>query len=101
MEKAKIIYTHSVKADLKEINQWYSRIDKKIWSFFIKEFYLKINFISENALASEIKYDVSRIVFLRKFPYGIHYQFNEFKNEVEIYAVFHTSRNPENWIERK
>ena len=99
--KAEIVYTHFVKVDLKEINQWYRKIDKKLWIFFLKEFRLKINFIKENPLASEIKYDFYRIVFLQKFPYGIHYQFDDEKNIITIYSVFHTSRNPGNWIQRK
>ena len=99
--KAEIVYTHFVKVDLKEINQWYRKIDKKLWSFFLKEFRLKINFIRENPVALEVRYDITRIVFLKKFPYGIHYQFNEEKNIITIYSVFHTSRNPDKWIERK
>lgn len=97
--KAEIIYTHFVKIDLKEINQWYSKIDKRLWIFFIKEFHSKINFIRENPLASEVKYDDSRIAFLKKFPFGIHYQFDENRNIVKIFSIFHTSRNPENWKE--
>lgn len=99
--KAEIVYTHFVKIDLKDINQWYCKIDKRLWSYFLKEFHLKINFISENPVASELKYDLNRIVFLRKFPYGIHYQFDEGKNIVEVYAVFHVSRNPVIWESRK
>jgi len=99
--KAEIIYTHFVKIDLKEINQWYSKIDKRLWIFFSKEFNSKINFIRENPLASELKYDDSRIAFLTKFPFGIHYQFDEDKNIVKIFSIFHASRNPENWKERK
>ncbi len=71
--KTEIVYTHFVKMDLNEINDWYRKIDKKLWDFFLKEFCLKINFIKENPLASEIKYDFTRIVFLQKFPFGIHY----------------------------
>lgn len=76
----KLIYSQFVKMDLKEINYWYNEIDKKLWTQFIKEFLSKINFIKENPQSSEIKYDESRIVFLKKFPYGIHYYYNKEKN---------------------
>ncbi|MCW3169130.1 type II toxin-antitoxin system RelE/ParE family toxin [Chryseobacterium sp. 09-1422] len=99
--KAEIIYSQFVKIDLKEINQWYNKIDKRLWNFFLKGFRLKINYIRENPLALEVKYDVNRIAFLKKFPYAIHYQFDETENNVKVLAVFHTSRNPENWKERK
>ncbi len=92
----KIIYSHFVKQDLREINDWYREIDKKLWNNFIKEFRSKINFIKENPLSLELKYDDNRIIFLKKFPYGIHYFYNKEENLVEIYSVFHTSKNPEN-----
>lgn len=97
----KITYSHFVKNDLKEINDWYKGIDKKLWNIFIKEFRSKINFIKENPLSFEFKYDHNRIVFLKKFPYGIHYFYNKDKNLIEIYSVFHTSRNPDEWKVRK
>lgn len=97
----KLIYSHFVKDDLKEINEWYKKINKKLWNNFIKEFRLKVNFIKENPLSFEVKYDYNRIVFLKRFPYGIHYSYNEEENIIEIYSVFHTSRSPEHWKDRK
>jgi plasmid stabilization system protein ParE len=97
----KIIYSHFVKQDLREINDWDRKIDKKLWNNFIKEFRSKINFIKENPLSLELKYDDNRIIFLKKFPYGIHYFYNKEENLLEIYSVFHTSKNPENWKKRK
>ncbi|HJY13546.1 MAG TPA: type II toxin-antitoxin system RelE/ParE family toxin, partial [Flavobacterium sp.] len=84
----KIIYSHFVKQDLREINDWYREIDKKLWNNFIKEFRSKINFIKENPLSLELKYDDNRIIFLKKFPYGIHYFYNKEENLLEIYSVF-------------
>lgn len=97
----KLIYGHFVKYDLKEINDWYRKIDEKLWDKFRKEFRLKINFIKENPLSFELKYDDVRIVFLKKFPYGIHYSYDEQRNLIEIYSVFHTSRNHDNWKTRE
>jgi len=97
----RLIYSHFVQNDLKDINDWYKKIDKKFCNSFIKEFRSKINFIKENPLSCEQKYDSNRIVFLKKFPYGIHYFYNENKNLIEIYSVFHTSRNPESWDPKK
>jgi plasmid stabilization system protein ParE len=97
----KLIYSHFVKQDLKDINDWYRKIDRKLWNKFLNEFRYKINFIKENPLSFELKYDNNRIVFLKKFPYGIHYFYDEKKNVIEIYSVFHASRNPEQWKDRK
>ncbi|WP_294318923.1 type II toxin-antitoxin system RelE/ParE family toxin [uncultured Chryseobacterium sp.] len=99
--EAELIYSHFVKDDLKEIHDWYKKIDKKLWNQFKKEFQSKINFIKENPLTFEIKYDRQRILFLKKIPYGIHFIYDEKQNRIEIYSVFHTSRNPEQWSNRK
>ena len=99
--KAEVVYTDFVKNDLTEISQWYTKIDKKIWNSFTKEFRSKINFIRENPLSFEQKYDYNRVAFLKKFPYGIHYIYNKEKNLIEIYSVFHTSRDPDSWKTEK
>ncbi|WP_029298482.1 type II toxin-antitoxin system RelE/ParE family toxin [Chryseobacterium hispalense] len=93
----KLIYNRFVKDDLKEINEWYKEINKELWNSFTKEFRLRINLIKENPLSFELKYNNIRIVFLKKFPYGIHYSYNAEENVIEIYSVFHTSRDPEIW----
>jgi len=68
--KAELIYSHFVKSDLKEIHDWYKNIDKKLWNKFKQEFQSKINFIKENPLIFEIRYDRQRILFLKKFLMG-------------------------------
>lgn len=89
--KAELIYSHFVKSDLKEIHEWYKKIDKKLWNKFKEEFQSKMNFIKENPLTFEIKYDCQRVLFLKKFSYGIHFTYNERENIIEIYSIFHTS----------
>lgn len=101
MKKAKVVITQNADFDLKEIADWYNAKDKKLIWIFLKDFKEKVKYISENALACEIRYENFRIAYLRKFPFGIHYFYNEHKNLIEIYSVFHTSRNPEQWKDRK
>lgn len=84
-----MIYTHFVKDDLKEINGWYNKIDNKLWNNFVKEFRSKISFIKRNPLSLEQKYGNNRVAFLNKFPYGIHYLYDESKNTV-MYIPFFT-----------
>ncbi|MFC7346334.1 type II toxin-antitoxin system RelE/ParE family toxin [Chryseobacterium zhengzhouense] len=97
----KLIYSNFVKRDLKEIKDWYRKIDVKLWNDFVREFKSKVILIKENPLSFEIKYDEIRIVFLKRFPFGIHYFYDKEKNAIEIYSIFHTSRNPEQWKDRK
>ena len=36
--------------------------------------------------------------FISRFPYGIHYLFQN--SEITVIGVFHTSRSPQNWSKR-
>jgi len=97
----KIIYSKYVKDDLKDITQWYSRINNVLTKKFSSDFRNKISLIKDNPQSFEIKYENTRIVFLDNFPYGIHYELFETESCIKIYAIFHTSRNPQIWQERK
>jgi len=56
------------------------------------------NKISSNPLHYQKRYKNLRIHFIDKFPYGIHYLFEE--NAIKVFGVFHTSRSPRNWTSR-
>ena len=48
--------------------------------------------------AFQKKYKDIKIRFISRFPYGIHYTYND--NKIIVIAVFHTSRSPKNWSKR-
>jgi len=86
-----------VTEDLKEIAFWYNRQSKGLGMLFLKEIRKEIDKISKNPLAYEVRYADIRIAFIRKFPYGIHFEYLEKEKQVNVLAVFHTSQNPESW----
>ena len=66
-----------------------------------KKFFLQINkhfnSIKRNPKAFAIRYDKIRCLYLKKFPYMIHYKvFDELKI-VTVKAVFSTHQNPSKW----
>lgn len=101
MKRAKVVITKNADFDLLEISDWYNAKNKELIWVFLKDFKEKVKNISENPFAYEIRYESFRIAYLRRFSFGIHYYYNEEKNLIEIYSVFHTSRNPEFWKDRK
>jgi len=101
MKRAKVFITKNADFDLLEISDWYNAKNKELIWVFLKDFKEKVKNISENPFACEIRYESFRIAYLKKFPFGIHYYYNEERNLIEIYSVFHTSRNPELWKDRK
>lgn len=57
-----------------------------------------IDAILRNPEAFQKKYKDIKIRFISRFPYGIHYTYND--NKIIVIAVFHTSRSPKNWSKR-
>ena len=57
----------------------------------------KINSLKKDPYLFSIKYNTIRCRKIEKFPFLIHYEINEENKTVTIFAVFHTSRNPEIW----
>jgi len=53
------------------------------------------NYLERNPHLFQKKYQETRVVFLEKFPYGIHYFV--FRDTVKIIGVFNTRQNPEAW----
>jgi plasmid stabilization system protein ParE len=99
MKATKIISTYA-KEDLSDASKWYEQQLKGLGKRFLNEVKEGIEIISKNPLGFQIRYDECRIYFTKTFPYGIHYQYIESKNEIYIKAVFHTSRNSEIWGQR-
>lgn len=96
----RIEFSASVKADLKEIDDWYRKISKHLVERFYEEYNDEINFIRENPFSKEKKYDECRICNLNKFPFAIHYQYFESQNSILIIGIYHSSRNPNIWKRR-
>jgi plasmid stabilization system protein ParE len=95
--KIKVVVSESVKLDLLEAAHWYENAKKGLGKAFLLDIRNEKIRIAKNPKAFEIRYDSIRIAFTKKFPYGIHYEFFEETGLLIIHAVFHTSRNPDNW----
>ncbi len=54
--------------------------------------------ISRTPLAFQKKYKNVKVVFIQRFPYGIHYIINP--DKIIVIGIFHTSRSPKNWSSR-
>lgn len=86
----KFIFSSEAEKDIEEIIEWYLNLNKALSKRFYKELLNTKTKISRNPFAFQNRYNNIRIVFLSKFPYGIHYEVEG--NIVFIYSVFHTSR---------
>lgn len=80
--------------DIEEIVLWYENIRDGLSYDF--ELCLEIGLaeITRNPQSFQKRYKTVKIIFIKRFPYGIHYIIKE--NEIIIVGAFHTSRSPKN-----
>lgn len=84
--------------DIREAFLWYEDQKDNLGSTFKNHVNKAVDSIQSNPLKTQVRYGNTRVFFLRKFPYGIHFQVD--KNHILIVAVFHTSKDPEKWTKR-
>ena len=84
--------------DIEEIVLWYEDQRKGLSYDFELCLEAGINKIIRTPLAFQKRYNNVKILFINRFPYGIHYTLQ--KDEIIVIGVFHTSRSPKNWDKR-
>jgi len=86
--------------DIQQATDWYNERGVGLGEKFQKQVKKQIDKLTSNALLYTIRYDDVRCLVIKKFPFMVHFVVDENRGIVDIFAVFHTSRNPKIWIER-
>ena len=84
--------------DIQQIVDYYEEIAPAVTDTFIEELYAEFDLIKKNPLSFQKKHKTTRVRYLNRFSFGIHYNISGEK--IEILAVLHTSRNPRAWKTR-
>lgn len=94
----KIQFTKEALFDVEDAVLWYEK--QRIGLSYDFELCLEagIEEVLRNPEAFQKRFKQVKIRFISRFPYGIHYVFNE--NKITVIGVFHTSRSPKNWSKR-
>jgi hypothetical protein len=98
--KYEIIYLPLVYEDIKETNDFYNSRKRGLGKEFVNTVKLEFKTILKNPLLYEIKYKNTRIAFMKRFPFGIHFEIQENTNHIVVKGIYHTARNSEIWYER-
>lgn len=85
--------------DATEVFEYYENINLTLASRFLDSLYLELDGICENPEIFQLKYKNTRVRYLKKFPFGVHYRIID-DSFIEILSIIHTSRNPEIWKKR-
>lgn len=93
-----ISISEAAELDIREAFLWYEEQKDSLGLTFKKHISKTIQNIQSNPLKIQVRYNVTRVAYLRKFPFGVHFIVVE--NEIIVIAVFHTSQCPKKWIKR-
>jgi plasmid stabilization system protein ParE len=83
--------------DIQETFEWYEIQLKGLGLRYKTQTKKQINSLKKDPYLFSIKYNEIRCRKIEKFPFLIHYLINENMKTVTVFAIFHTSRNPEIW----
>lgn len=97
----KIKIDHEALLDLQEIIDWYNLQEEGLGIRFFKQIKSQINSLKKSPLVYANRYADVRCMIIKKFPFMVHYTVNLNQQTVVIFAIFHCSRNPKIWEERK
>ncbi len=91
------LFSSEAEMDLEEAVEWYEEQRTGLGLEFSLRFEEALQFLRENPAMYARIYNEVRSVLMKQFSHCIFYLINEQNKEVQIFAVVHTSRNPEIW----
>jgi hypothetical protein len=100
-KKYKVKIDTDALTDIQEATYWYNGQAKGLGIRFQKQVILQINSLSTHPNVNRIRYTEVRCMLIKKFPFLVHFTVDETTGTVIVFAVLHTSRNPEIWKKRK
>lgn len=57
-----------------------------------------LNKIQQDPLSFQTRYEMIRVHFIDRFPYGIHYLVEN--TSIKVFGIFHMHKNPSDWTNR-
>jgi plasmid stabilization system protein ParE len=90
----------SAKTDLINAIHWYEDKVPGLGNRFKNSIQKGIETLKKNPTIFQFQYDEIRVLFLKKFPFSVHYKVDMSKRIVLIIAFFHTSQNSDLWENR-
>lgn len=75
--------------------KWYQNKNEALAKEFKEEVNKEIDYIAAHQEHYQLKYKALRQSLVTRFPYAIFYLVEEKQNQIIVFGILHTSRNPE------
>lgn len=99
MAKSKLpVLLPAAKRDLKKAYQWYEEQKSGLGEAFLERVEECLESIGRSPKAFQVIAQDARRAIVKQFPYVIFYRIEA--KVVYVYSVFHTSQNPQKWMDR-
>ena len=98
--KYTVVFQPLVSFDLKDAIDYYKEIDPHLAKQFLSRLREAQRFLISNPYIFQLKYKEVRTIFLKQFPYHIHYLINDVQKQVIIIAIVHAYKKPTNYSSR-
>ena len=93
-----VIYTPEADDDVASAYDWYETCEPGLGEDFLRCVEACILTVQRHPHLYPIAVDEFRRALVRRFPFEIFYEAAE--NRITVYAVFHSSQDPQKWRER-
>ena len=92
---ADLVIAAEAEADIAEAYHWYEGRRRGLGEEFLSSVDACVEQIRRWPRMYPVVHEDYRRALIRRFPYAVFYEATD--NQVSIYAVFHTARDPEKW----
>lgn len=100
MKKYRVKIASEALSDIRDITVWYDSQRAGLGKIFKDTVIKQINDLAETPLIFTVRYKEIRCMLVKKFPYMVHFYFNQKISTIEVLAVISTDRNPKIWEEK-
>lgn len=87
-----LIVKPKAQTDIRKAINWYKDENENLPVILLDKIEESLNKIRENPNHYQKRYHEIRIIFTKKFPYGIYYTLEE--DNIYVHAFLHAKRNP-------
>ncbi|MFL5240731.1 MAG: type II toxin-antitoxin system RelE/ParE family toxin [Gemmataceae bacterium] len=88
----------AAKRDVKKAYEWYEEQKSGLGEMFLERVEECLKAIERSPNAFQLVANGAHRAIVKQFPYVIFYRIEA--KAIHVYAVFHTSQNPQKWMDR-
>ena len=90
----------AVNSDIEDAVDYYKTINPELAVAFLNRLKEAKKYIFDYPIGFQTKYKNVRTVFLKQFPYHIHYIVDDVKKQIVVLAIIHAYKNPRDYSNR-